>query len=226
MTDMTATELARRLGVSRRRATELLAMQAIAGRQLANGTWLADLESVARYEMSARRQQGRTLDSATSWGLLWELSGLHAEWLTPSTRSRVRRRIRTSDADDLARAVASRTTARRYRAANAENAARGLIATGRAAASLLETDLLDDRRHVSGYVRAGTASDYARANFMVDDRAGLDVVYENTLPTRYDESSMPVAVVAADLAVSIDTRERSAGLRALNELRQAWLAEH
>lgn len=226
MADMTATELAERLGVTRRRATDLLASGAVVGRQLANGTWLADADSVIRYESAARQRRGRALDAATAWGLLWELSGLDAGWLTPSTRSRVRRRIRQTGAEELARAVAGRTIARRYRAANAERAAEGLIATGRAAGGRLRTELIDDRRRVSGYVRTGTADDYAEAHFMMADSAGQDVIYENTLPIRYDEQEMPAAVIAADLAVSTDTRERSAGLRALDELRRAWLAAH
>lgn len=224
MSDMTASELAVRLGVTRRRATDLLASSVIAGRRLANGMWLADTESVTRYEVAAPLQRGRTLDDATAWGVLWELSGLDATWLTPSTRSRVRRRIRLSSAEDIARAVAGRTTARRYRAANAERAAEGLIATGRAAAGRLGTDMIDDRRRVSGYVRSGTADEYARAHFMVADLAGQDVIYENSLPIQYDEASMPPAVIAADLAVSTDTRERSAGLESLERLRTAWLA--
>jgi hypothetical protein len=52
------------------------------------------------------------------------------------------------------------------------------------------------------------------------------VLYENTLPIEYDGDEMPVAVVAADLALSTDTRERSAALRALEEMRQRWLAAH
>jgi hypothetical protein len=226
MADMTATELAERLGVTRRRATALLASGAVTGRRLANGMWLADTDSVSRYESAARRGQGRTLDAATAWGLLWELSGLDADWLTPSTRSRIRRRIREAGAEELSRAVASRTIARHYRAANSERAAEGLIRTGRAAIGSLGTELIEDRRRVSGYARTGTPDDYAAAHFMVADIAGQDVIFENTLPILYVEDTMPAAVIAADLAVSTDTRERSAGQRALEGLRQSWLAAH
>jgi len=222
MADMTATELAERLGVTHRRATELLSSGAVAGRKLANGTWLADADSVTRYESAARRGRGRALDAATAWGLLWELSGLDADWLTPSTRSRVRHRIREASAEDLARAVASRTVAHRYRSANAARAAEGLIATGRAAVGRLGAELIEDRRRVSGYVRAGAPDDYAETHFMVADNTGQDLLYENTLPIRYEEDVMPVAVIAADIAVSTDTRERSAGLSALEELRRTW----
>lgn len=220
------TELAERLGVTPRRARVLLSSGQIGGRQLANRTWLADSDSVARYESTARRGSGRTLDPASAWGLLWELSGLDADWLTQSTRTRLRSRIRNSGAEEIARAVSARTVAHRYTAANAERAARGLIATGRAAVGSLGTSLMDDRRRVAGYVRDGSPDDYAAQHFMVADRKGQDVVFENTLPIPFEHEVMPSAVVAADLAASTDTRERSAGLGAIEQLRQAWLAAH
>lgn len=226
MAELTVTELADRLGVTSRRARDLLGGGEIAGRQLASRAWLADSDSVLRYETSARRGKGRGLDAASAWGLLWELSGLDADWLTLSTHARLRRRIREAGADQIAKAVGRRAVARRYTAANVERASAGLIATGRAAVGSLGTDLIDDRQRVSGYVRDGSADDYAAQHFMVAEIGGQDVVYENTLPIRFDGDVMPQAVVAADLATSTDTRERSAGLRAIEELRQVWLAAH
>lgn len=226
MTDLTATQLSERLGVTRRRALDLLRTETITGRQLANGTWLADSDAVARYEVSARRGSGRTLDAATAWGLLWELSGLEADWLSASTRARVRRRIRNSDASSIASAVASRTRVHRYAAANAERAAEGLVRTGRSAAGALGTDLIEDTRNVSGYVRSGPVDEYALTHFMIEQANGRDLLYENTLPVKYEGEAMPAAVVAADLAASTNTRERSAALSALEELRQQWLAAH
>lgn len=226
MVDLTVTQVAERLRVTRRRALELLRTEAITGHRLANGTWLADSNSVARYEVTATRGSGRMLDVSTAWGLLWELSGLEANWLSASTRARVRRRIRESEASLLAAAVAKRSRARRYRAANAELAAENLIASGRAAANLIDTDLIEDRRQVCGYVRSGTVEHHAKTHFMIEARNGHDVLYENTLPVAYAAAAMPAAVIAADLATSIDTRERSAGLQALEEMRQRWLADH
>lgn len=224
MVDLTATQLAERLGVTTRRARELLRSKEIAGRQLANGTWIADGDAVARFEVSAPRGSGRTLDAATAWGLLWELSGLDADWLSASTLARVRRRIRDTEASAIATAVSKRTRAHRFTAANAERASAGLIRTGRAAASVLDTDLIEDIRQVAGYLRSGAVDDYARSHFMIPAAAGNDVIFENTLPFDYAGGIMPAAVVAADLTMSTDTRERSAGLRTLEEMRQQWLA--
>jgi hypothetical protein len=226
MPDLTASELAERLGVSRRHATELLSGGAIAGRRLSSGAWLADSDSALRHESSSRAGKGRQLSPESAWALLWELSGLRAEWLAPRSSARTRERIRTLSAEQIARAVASRTRAHHYRAANVTKASAGVITTGRAAAGSLGVDLMDDSRNVSGYVRRGAAEDYAASNFMVAAPDGRDVLYDNTLPVDYAEDVMPIAVIAADLAVSTDTRERSGGLLALENLRRRWLDAH
>jgi len=228
MTDLTVSELATRLRVTRRRALELLADKRIGGRRLANGMWLAHADSVARYEQIAVRTSGRALSSGAAWGLLWELSGLKANWLSQSTHARVRRRIRDSSAEEIALAVASRTRAHHFVSANSELAGADLIHTGRRALSALVdlgVDLLPDDRHVSGYVRTGEVSDYATSHFMVAQLDGTDVLYDNTLPIDWDGDTMPAAVVAADLARSTDTRERSAGLHSLEALRRRWVVE-
>lgn len=223
MVELTAVELAKRLNISRRHAIDLLASNDITGRQLSSGAWLADSDSVARYESSSRRGSGRKLDTANAWALLWMLSGLNPTWAPPSTRSRLRSRIRLGTPDEISRAVASRTTAHRYQAANPAKAAEGLIATGRAAAGQLGVDLMDDRRAAVGYA-PDTASEYAKKRFMVESPTGQHVVYDNTLPIPYTADAMPLAVIAADLAVSTDTRERSGGLQALEALKARWLA--
>ena len=226
MAELTTSELAARLEISRRHATDLVASGAIGGRRLSTGVWLAHSDSVVRYEARARRGKGRKMDPATAWGLLWELSGLRATWLQPSTRFRVGARIREMAPDEIARAVADRTRAYSFTAANPAKAAAGLIATGRAVGGVLKVGLMDDARHVSGYTRQGSVEDYARKSFMVASPSGGDTIYANTLPFDYDGDVMPVAVIAADLAVGTDTRERSGGLRALAELRREWQARN
>jgi hypothetical protein len=226
MSELTVSELADRLGVTHRRARDVVSSGAIASRRLANGMWLADADSVTRYEIAAVRGRGRRLTAATAWGVLWELSGLDVDWLSPRTHARLRERIRGTTAHALALAVAGRTAQHRFRAANSARAADDLIATGRAASSVLGGELLDDRRRASGYVRRGSVEEYAATHFMIPDSSGQDVLYENTLPIEFDADAMPIAVVAADLAVSTDTRERSVGIRTLEQARRSWLAAH
>lgn len=224
MSDMTVAELATRLGVSQRRANDLLATSAIDGRQLSNGVRLADADSVTRYELR-RKRAGRNLDARTAWAILYELSGRPVNWLPRSTHGRMRMRIREGNVEELASAVATRTRVHRYRSANSERAAVDLIPTGRAAVEIVQTDLITDSRRAQGYVPAGTTvAEYATTHFMLPDDSGTDLLYENTAP---EGLGVPLpAVVAADLAMSTDTRERSAGIGALRELREAWLEKH
>jgi hypothetical protein len=229
MTDLTTTDVAKRLGVTRRRALGLMTEGRIRGRQLSSGAWIADADSVARFEITASSGSGRTLSVAASWALLWELSGLEVTWLSPSTHARVRRRIRTSTPEQIAQAVASRTREYRCTAANPDRAQKLLISTGRAAIHVvadLECDLADDQRHTCGYVRSGSMEDFAAENFLLPTGVDNDVLYANTLPIAFDGDTMPSAVVAADLSRSPSSRERSAGIRALEMLRQRWLDTH
>ncbi|MDN4613758.1 hypothetical protein P5G50_04760 [Leifsonia sp. F6_8S_P_1B] len=223
MAEATVAEIAHRLGVSDRRVRMLLEDGAITGRKLSSGDWLADNDSVIRWQ-HRRKASGRNLDQVTAWAILYELSGVRAaNLLSRSTFARARTKIRLSNAADLALSVAARTTAHRFRAANAVKAQADLIPTGRAASDLIGSDLLADTRRVAGYVPAGTTvAEYARTHFMVEDPTGADVLYENTAPGDGYTEPLP-AVVAADLALSTDTRERSAGLDALEEMKGAWL---
>lgn len=227
MTELTANELATRLGVTHRRVLSLLADGRISARRLANGTWLADADAVARYELIAQRGSGRPLSADAAWAVLWELSGLKVDWLSDSTHARVRRRVREATVEEIATVVAARTTTHYFRAANAERASASLIQTGRAVADTLAdlgVDLIADRRRVSGYVRSGKITDYAARHFMLEQSDGADVLFDNTLPLEFEGDVMPTAVIAADLARSTTTRERAGGLRALEALRERWLA--
>lgn len=126
---------------------------------------------------------------------------------------------------EIARAVSERTRAHRFDAANTFLAQAGLIATGRVVASTLDVGLMDDTRDALGYVRRGTVTEYARERFMVASPAGRTVLYDLTLPIPHNGNSMPAAVIAADLAISVDTRERRGGLQALAQLRDRVQAE-
>jgi hypothetical protein len=84
---------------------------------------------------------------------------------------------------------------------------------------------MDDARDALGYVRRGTVAEYAREHFMVASPAGRAVLYDLTLPIPWNGDAMPAAVIAVDLATSLNTRERSGGLQALARLRDRVQAE-
>ncbi|MFF2050640.1 hypothetical protein ACFVU2_03475 [Leifsonia sp. NPDC058194] len=225
MADLTSSEVARRIAVGERYVRELLTERILSGRRLPSGEWLIDSDSVARFEVS-RRPAGRALSPGAAWAVVFELSGVRPPTPLPSaTYARVRQRIRASSALTLSLVVAGRTKRHQYRSANSALAQAGLIATARAASGAIDSGLLSDDRRVAGYVPIGVSvEDYARSHFMVPDPAGPDTLYENTAPGGL--TAVLPGVVAADLSVSTDQRERGSGLRVLDELRDAWLQAH
>lgn len=225
MAEITTSDVARRLGITHRQANRIVSSGELSVRKLSNGAWVVEPDSLARFEVRRKSGAGRKLSASTAWALLWELSGLDADWLPVRTRARVAGRIREADVEQLVRDVAGRTRGHRFRSANAERVVPDILATGRLAASRLDTDLIEDGRRIAGYVPAGIeVNDFARSHFMAADPNGADVLFENTLPADYSGGVMPDAVIAADLALSTDTRERSAGIEALENLKERWLA--
>lgn len=223
MAEMSVAVLARRLGVTQRRANQIVASGQISARRTDSGEWLVDVDSADAYMRKRRTTRGLSTDAA--WALLFMLSNRRVGWIGESTRARLKRRIRTQRADLMAREVAARTHTYRYRPANLALAESGLLLTGRSAIEALSTELLPDRGRLYGYVPAGTSVDeWAKDHFMVADPAGTVFLFANTIPADATDEGLPDAVVAADLAISADAREREAGVAALEELRSRWLS--
>jgi hypothetical protein len=213
------------LGVSQRQVTDLLRAGKLAGEQLPDGTWLVTPRSINERQ-ALNAGSGRTWSAASSWALLGELSGQSSTGLSQSTVARIRRRIRTSTAGEIARKVASRTIAHRYAADSITKTASELVLTGRSAADVIDTELTRQTQVVEGYLRGETLESFVRRHLLSADDNGDVTIYERHDPLNFDGRYAPDAVIAADLARSTSTRERSAGLTALEEMRQRWLAKH
>ena len=225
MDDLMTKDAAVALGVSQRQVTDLLRAGKLAGEQLSDGTWLVTLRSISE-RRSLNAGAGRTWSVASSWALLSELSGQSSTGLSQSTLARIRRRIRSSTADEIARKVASRTVAHRYIADSMAKTASELVLTGRSAADVSDTELTSQTQVVEGYLRDETLDSFARRHLLSADNNGDVTIYERPESLNFDGRYAPDAVIAADLARSTSTRERSAGLAALEEMRQRWLAKH
>lgn len=213
------------LGVSQRQITDLLRAGKLAGEQLSDGTWLVTPRSISE-RRALNAGAGRTWSAASSWALLGELSGQSSTGLSQSTLARIRRRIRTSSADEIARKVASRTVAHRYIADSMAKTAGDLVLTGRSATDVINTELTRQTQVVEGYLRNETLESFVRRHLLSADDSGEVTIYEDHDSSNFDGRYAPDAVIAADLARSISTRERSAGLVALETMRQRWLAKH
>lgn len=213
------------LGVSQRQVTDLLRAGKLAGEQLSDGTWLVTPRSISE-RLSLNAGAGRTWSAPSSWALLGELSGQSSTGLSQSTLARIRRRIRTSSAEEIARKVASRTVAHRFAADSITKTASELVLTGKSAADVIDTELTRQTQVVEGYVRDGTLDSFVRRHLLSADNDGDVTIYEHRDSLNFRGRCAPDAVIAADLVRSTSTRERSAGLAALEDMRQRWLAKH
>jgi hypothetical protein len=226
MKELSTDEARRRLEVSPQQVRALLRSGRLDGRQLPSGEWLVDEDSLER-RVAAKHGPGRNWSSVSSWALLCELSGREEPVdISPRTHARVRERIRLSTAEDIARRVATRTPVRRYDADDMLAAGADMVLTGGAAVNEIDSDLAPQFTTIEGYVDAGEIEKFERDHMLIPDRNGSIVVYENPGIFSNKLSHAPLAVVAADLARSSATRERSAGVKALEEMRQRWLATH
>ena len=225
MNSVMTRDAAMALGVSQRQVTDLLRAGKLAGEQLRDGTWLVTPRSINE-RLSVNVGAGRTWSAASSWALLGELSGQSSTGLSQSTLARIRRRIRSSTAEEIARKVASRTIAHRYAADSITKTASELVLTGRSAADVIDTELTSQTQVVEGYLRDETLESFVRRHLLSADNNGDVTIYERHNSLNLDGRYAPDAVIAADLARSTSTRERSAGLTALEEMRQQWLAKH
>jgi hypothetical protein len=225
MNELSTDEARRRLDVSPQQVRALLRSGRLDGRQLPSGEWLVDEDSLEQ-RVALKHGLGRNWSSVASWALLCELSGERAMDISPRTYARVRERIRESTAEEIARRVAGRTPVRRYDADDRIAAGADMVLTGGTAVDELDSDLSPQFTTIEGYVDAGEIEKFEREHMLIPDRSGPIVVYENPGVFSNRLSHAPLAVVAADLARSNATRERSAGLKALEQMRQQWLAKH
>ena len=225
MDSLMSKDAALALGVSQRQVTDLLRAGKLAGEQLSDGTWLVTPRSISE-RRSLNAGAGRTWSAASSWALLGELSGQASTGLSQSTLARIRRRIRTSAAEEIARKVASRTLAHRYTADSVVKTASELVLTGRSAADVIDSELTSQTQVVEGYLRDETLDSFVQRHLLSADDNGDVTIYEHHDSLTFEGNYAPDAVIAADLVRSTSTRERSAGLAALEEMRQRWLAKH
>lgn len=119
-------------------------------------------------------------------------------------------------------AARRRATVRHFRASDSFVAAltAAVVRTGTSAMAPSTLGLARDAAHVDGYCDEGALAGVVREFDLVEDFRGN--VTRRTASLRAlsigDRDEMPRAVVAADLAESLEVRERSAGLRVLEGL--------
>ena len=221
MTAMTTATAAERLGVSQRQVQRLIASGELPAARTAGDAWVvnaAALNALAR----TRPAPGRPWSPVVAWAALWQLSGLHHDWLDRRSAGRLSQRLAELRVDGLLHACRRRAILHRYRVSESflpmlEDL---LVRTGTSAMSADTFGMGPDRSHFDGYCADEARADLVRRFHLVDDpRGNATTRVTNLLKGELGgRSEMPVAVVAADLAGSIEARERTAGRRVLERL--------
>lgn len=150
------------------------------------------------------------------------LCGIDASWLGDSQRSRLRRRIREASVEELVARARDRAVVQRY--------AGHPSAVSRVRAATVSTHLaarclgLADVNAVDAYLSADAVDEVVRRHGLVADAGGSFTLRATTMDMRVvaNVGKVGAALAALDLAESLDVRERSAGVRGLEEALEAF----
>lgn len=214
-------DVAAKLGVSRRRVRQLLGSGVIAGQRVGY-TWVVNSDAL---ETSRRLRPGagRPWNPESAWALLAVASGRHAV-LSPSQRSRARRRLDGGLTSHLAR-LGARATKRSFYGHPSTipllEADSDVVASGISAAAHYPLDIIAVDQF-EGYVPASYLPALVRRLALQEDtdrpNVTLRTVGDRLWPFNPDEVVAPPAVVAVDLLESDNSRTRRAGIQLLQTL--------
>jgi excisionase family DNA binding protein len=215
------------LGVSSHEVARLARAGELNAHKAVGNVLLIDAVDVRLLEALSKRK-GRPFSSKVSWAALWLLSGLEVAWLDyPQTR-RLNIRLKTTNAQELLWLTRKRASTKRYRAypLAAASLRKELVLSGKSCAVLPEYGLTSLNDVLEGYALV-TPEQLKERHHLIEDSAGKIIVHSllEKHPTLNGLAQMPIAAAAADLASSLDARERRAGLdvleRLLDEYRRA-----
>jgi excisionase family DNA binding protein len=171
--------------------------------------------------------RGRPLSVTNAWAALWLLSGLDVDWLDYPQMRRLRLKLEDITPKELVWQTRRRMSTKRFRASQSfiQKIGDELVLTGRSCISVLDSDLTEQSGILEGYA-CSSLEDMEKRYHLVEDVSGNVIIHiaerEHQLSDSIEQA--PIAAVAADLAITLDTRERNAGLstlrRLLNEFRK------
>lgn len=223
MNAVTTREAADRLGISDVAVRKMLRTGRLTGVGTAGRTLLIDPASLQRVADAGKRA-GRLWSVKTAWAALCLLSGQETPWISAAEKYRLKTRLGEIRAEDVQLLARNRAAVKRYRATPAavDRLRPRLMPTAGSAMHDEETaarfGLSGGGGFAEGYATAGDGEKFAAALGMVEDPTGHVVIRETALTEPFNSGRTPLAAVAVDLMDSLSTRERSAGIRVLEEL--------
>lgn len=221
MSEVTTADAARRLGLSQERVSQMLRSGELIGRRISARGWLVDLASVGERARIAT-------DGGRPWSENRVRSVIDALSTNEATDMRTRELIRTTETEVLWRRLAQPVTVRRYTARHPDVARDALMRTGESALDVLGERLVGQSDTVHGYLREGELDDLIDdAGLVEHGDAGVAIHAFRSGDLSWIAGDMaPRALVAVDCARSAASRIHSIGVRALDEMRRAWLTRN
>lgn len=217
----TTSQAARLLGIGRHEVARLARVGILRAGKTDSGSLVVDPDSV--HAQGALSQfKGRPWSPQTAWAALFALDGDEVLWLEYHKRRRLFLKLKEISAEELVWLARNRMEIRRYLVSPSfEDDVRGaLVATGMASSFAFDLGLASLVPVLDGYVIGRTPEEVERDFFLVEGSSGSCTVrFARDLPDSLAcADEMPESVVAADLAMSVDVRERRCGLDYLKGL--------
>lgn len=220
MDSMTTSEAGALLGITRNSVTVLAEQGDLIVSGRVGSAILLEANSVQRLSLHPDRR-GRPLDTPTAWAAISILSGGKAAWMGDRQRSRLKARLRSVSAGQLSWLARRRARMVTLRASGSYltdiEVALMLSGVSEINTSSVYFGLIEDRTRIEGYTDQKGLDALIDAYHLVPDPVGNVIVHQVDFPEAFKVCSSAV-LTALDLAVSIDVRERAAGLRVLQSI--------
>jgi uncharacterized protein (DUF2249 family) len=188
---------------------------------------MRSIGQICEIDLAQSTRRGRPWAESAMWGALWILStGGTPDWLADHQPSRIRRRLHSLRPGGLLWAIRNRADVYRFRAsAKVLDALQPYLRLSGAGAVDLDTG-----RRLEGHLTPDRF-EWMREGFpIVPDDSGYLIVRVSEFAAHVEQSVMPRAFVAADMADSDDASEAERGLLLLDDLlrefsgnRRTWL---
>lgn len=201
------------LGVQAPEITRLYRNGDLSGRKVPGGALLLDASSVQAYK-TIFRGSGRPWDSQTAWAALLLVGGEDVSWINYHKLRRLKLRIPSLSAEDLVWLSRKRSNTRRYRVSSSfsEDLKASLVLSGMSTSAAADMGLVASSSTIDGYAK--NLEQLEKDLFLMPDVSGNCIIrVAVAAPDEiFSATQVPTVIVAADLAMSVDTRERRCGL--------------
>lgn len=215
-----STQAAQLLGVSDHEIARLVRDGELSAINAAGRAFLLNASEVHTYA-AIRQGKGRPFSSSTAWAALWLLSCLDVDWLDYYKMRRLRIKLENITPEELVWQARKRMSTKRFRASRSfvPKLKEELVLTGRSCTSVLGSELTEQSEILEGYARSNLL-DIQEKYHLAEDISGNVIIHvaEGEQNLFDGIKRAPIAVVAADLAITLDTREHSTGLGILRRL--------